>query len=169
MGADNGSVFEEEMKGNMHIYGPFFGVCGASAAMILTSLGAEFGTWKAGVSIAQAGTVKPNIIIKALLPVVMAGILSIYGLVAAVLIANSIKSSNEGYTLFKGFLHLGSGLTVGITGLSAGFAIGDVGGEGIRDVIHQPALFVGMVLILIFCEVLGLYGLIVGLILVTKE
>jgi len=32
----------------------------------------------------------------------------------------------------------------------------------------QPKLFVGMVLILIFAEALGLYGLIVGLILAAK-
>jgi len=35
--------------------------------------------------------------------------------------------------------------------------------------LQQPRLFVGMILILIFAEVLGLYGLIVALILNTRS
>jgi len=68
----------------------------------------------------------------------------------------------------RGFLHLGAGLSVGLSGLAAGFAIGVVGDAGVRGTAQQPRLFVGMILILIFAEVLGLYGLIVALILTTK-
>merc|ERR1719191_2317860 len=39
--------------------------------------------------------------------------------------------------------------------------VGDAGG---RANAQQPRLFVGMILILIFAEALGLYGLIVGLV-----
>jgi len=42
---------------------------------------------------------------------------------------------------------------------------GIVGDAGVRSTAQQPKLFVGMILILIFAEVLGLYGLIVGIIL----
>lgn len=68
----------------------------------------------------------------------------------------------------RSFLHLGAGLSVGLSGLAAGFAIGIVGDAGVRGTAQQPRLFVGMILILIFAEVLGLYGLIVALILSTK-
>ena len=44
-------------------------------------------------------------------------------------------------------------------------AIGFVGDAGVRAVGQQEKLFVGMILILIFAEALGLYGLIVALIL----
>jgi V-type H+-transporting ATPase proteolipid subunit len=44
-------------------------------------------------------------------------------------------------------------------------AIGVVGDAGVRAVGQQEKLFVGMILILIFAEALGLYGLIVALIL----
>ena len=44
-------------------------------------------------------------------------------------------------------------------------AIGIVGDAGVRANGQQPKLFVGMVLILIFAEALGLYGLIVAIIL----
>jgi V-type H+-transporting ATPase 16kDa proteolipid subunit len=69
----------------------------------------------------------------------------------------------------SGFLHLAAGLCVGLTGLAAGYAIGIVGDMGVRSYMLQSRIFVGMVLILIFGEVLGLYGLIVALILNTKS
>ncbi|CAG8798598.1 42910_t:CDS:2, partial [Gigaspora margarita] len=69
----------------------------------------------------------------------------------------------------SGFIQLGAGLSVGLAGLAAGFAIGVVGDAGVRASAQQPRLYVGMILILIFAEVLGLYGLIVGLILNTKS
>lgn len=68
----------------------------------------------------------------------------------------------------RGFMHLGSGLAVGFSGLAAGFAIGIVGDAGVRGTAQQPRLFVGMILILIFAEVLGLYGLIVAIYLYIK-
>lgn len=71
-------------------------------------------------------------------------------------------------SLPRSFLQLGAGLSVGLSGLAAGFAIGIVGDAGVRGTAQQPRLFVGMILILIFAEVLGLYGLIVALILSTK-
>lgn len=45
---------------------------------------------------------------------------------------------------------------------------GNAGDAGVRDYSYQSRVFVGLVLILIFAEVLGLYGLIVSLILNTK-
>lgn len=72
------------------------------------------------------------------------------------------------YTAFRGFAHLASGLSVGLSGLAAGMAIGIVGDAGVRATAQQPRLFTGMILILIFAEALGLYGLIVALILSTK-
>lgn len=150
-------------------YTPFFGVMGAASAMIFSALGAAYGTAKSGTGIAAMAVMRPELIMKSIIPVVMAGIIAIYGLVVAALIANDIKSPSLGYNLFKSFLHLGAGLSVGLSGLAAGFAIGIVGDAGVRGTAQQPRLFVGMILILIFAEVLGLYGLIVALILSTKS
>lgn len=55
-------------------------------------------------------------------------------------------------------MHLACGLSVGLTGLAAGYTIGIVGDMGVRSYMLQSRIFVGMVLILIFGEVLGLYG-----------
>jgi F0F1-type ATP synthase membrane subunit c/vacuolar-type H+-ATPase subunit K len=74
----------------------------------------------------------------------------------------------KSYPLFTGALHLAAGLCVGLSGLAAGIAIGIVGDAGVRATAQQPRLFVGMLIILIFAEVLGLYGLIISLIINNK-
>ena len=48
---------------------------------------------------------------------------------------------------------------------AAGFAIGIVGDAGVRANAQQEQIFVGMILILIFAEALGLYGMIIAIIL----
>ncbi|XP_037047569.1 V-type proton ATPase 16 kDa proteolipid subunit-like [Bradysia coprophila] len=149
------------------VYSPFFGVMGSAAAIIFSCLGAAYGTAKSGTGIAAMAIMKPELIMKAIIPVVMAGIIAIYGLVVAILIAGKLEPSPK-YTLYDGFIHLGAGLAVGFSGLAAGFAIGIVGDCGVRGVAQQPRLFVGMILILIFAEVLGLYGLIVAVYLYAK-
>ncbi|KAL0961060.1 hypothetical protein HGRIS_006048 [Hohenbuehelia grisea] len=147
-------------------FAPFFGFAGVASAMIFSTVGAAFGTSKAGIGIAGTGTFKPELIMKSLIPVVMSGIIAVYGLVVSVLISGSLRAGN--YSLFAGFIHLGAGLACGFTGLSAGYAIGFVGDSCVRAYVHESKVFVSMVLILIFAEVLGLYGLIVALIMNSK-
>ncbi|KAE9400448.1 vacuolar ATP synthase proteolipid subunit [Gymnopus androsaceus JB14] len=147
-------------------YAPFFGFAGVASAMVLSTVGAAFGTAKAGIGIAGLGTFKPELIMKSLIPVVMSGIIAVYGLVVSVLISGALTP--EGYPLFAGFVHLGAGLACGFTGLTAGYAIGIVGDACVRAYVQESKVFVSMVLILIFAEVLGLYGLIVALIMNSK-
>jgi V-type H+-transporting ATPase proteolipid subunit len=149
------------------IYSPFFGVMGAASAMVFSAMGAAYGTAKSGTGIAAMSVMRPELIMKSIIPVVMAGIIAIYGVVVSVLIAGELDAPPK-YTLYKGFVHLGAGLAVGLSGLAAGYAIGIVGDAGVRGTAQQPRLFVGMILILIFAEVLGLYGLIVAIYLYTK-
>ena len=77
--------------------------------------------------------------------------------------------NDDQYPIFNGYAHLSAGLACGLANLAAGFAIGIVGDAGVRASAQQPRLYVGMVLILIFAEALGLYGLIVAIILQAKE
>ncbi|KAK4242527.1 V-ATPase proteolipid subunit C-like domain-containing protein [Achaetomium macrosporum] len=148
------------------VYAPFFGAMGCTAAIVFTCLGASYGTAKSGVGIAAMGVLRPDLIVKNIVPVIMAGIIGIYGLVVSVLISDSL--TQDGYALYTGFIQLGAGLAVGLAGMAAGFAIGIVGDAGVRGTAQQPRLFVGMILILIFAEVLGLYGLIVALLMNSK-
>ncbi|KAK1977859.1 vacuolar ATPase proteolipid subunit C [Colletotrichum cereale] len=152
-------------------FAPFIGMAGIAAAMIFGCIGAAYGTAKSGIGIAGVGTFRPDLIMKCLIPVVMSGIIAVYSLVISVLIAQDLTPPGSGsnYSLFNGFMHLACGLSVGLTGLAAGYTIGIVGDKGVRSYMEQSRIFVGMVLILIFGEVLGLYGLIVALILNTKS
>merc|ERR1719265_497038 len=109
------------------------------------------------------GVMRPDMVMRSIIPVVMAGVLGIYGLITAVIIQGKFTNIAT-YTAFQGYAHLGAGLTVGLSSLAAGLAIGIVGDAGVRANAQQPRLFVGMILILIFAEALGLYGLIVGLV-----
>jgi ATP synthase proteolipid subunit len=62
-------------------------------------LGAAYGTAKSGCGISAMAVMKPEFIMKSVIPVIMAGIIAIYGLVVAVLIAGNIDK--DGYSLFK--------------------------------------------------------------------
>merc|ERR1712025_1124578 len=86
-----------------------------------------------------------------MIPVVMAGVLGIYGLIISVILTGNIDDGSS-YNEFKAYAHLASGLSVGLSALGAGMAIGIVGDAGVRANGQQPRLFVGMILILIFAE-----------------
>ena len=139
----------------------FFGYMGIASALVFANLGAAYGTAKSGVGICSMGVLKPDKIIKSVIPVIMAGILGIYGLIVAVILNQKIN----GYSYKKGYSHLASGLCCGLSSLGAGIAIGIGGDAGVRALGQTDKIFVGMMLILIFAEALGLYGLIVSLIL----
>ena len=64
----------------------FFGYIGVASALVFANLGAAYGSAKAGVGICSMGVLKPELIMKSVVPVVMAGILGIYGMIVAVII-----------------------------------------------------------------------------------
>ncbi|KAJ8493763.1 hypothetical protein OPV22_015484 [Ensete ventricosum] len=124
---------------------PFFGFLGAAAALVFSCMGAAYGTAKSGVGVASMGVMRPELVMKSIVPVVMAGVLGIYGLIIAVIISTGINPKAKSYYLFDGYAHLSSGLACGLAGLSAGMAIGIVGDAGVRANAQQPKLFVGLV------------------------
>ena len=65
---------------------PFFGFMGVTAALVFSNLGAAYGTAKAGVGICSMGVLRPELIFKSLIPIIMAGILGIYGLIVSVIL-----------------------------------------------------------------------------------
>merc|ERR1712070_612396 len=144
----------------------FFGFMGCAAALVFACLGAAYGTAKSGVGVANMGVLHADMVMKSIIPIIMAGVLGIYGLIVAVLLGSAIEGDKPyGYASYSGYSALAAGLCCGMAGLSAGIAIGIVGDAGVRANARQPKLFVGVILILIFAEALGLYGLIVALIL----
>merc|ERR1719454_2058067 len=53
-------------------------------------------------------------IMRSIIPVVMAGVLGIYGLITAVIINGKMESGT--YSAYSGYAHLGAGLAIGIVG-----------------------------------------------------
>jgi len=59
---------------------------GIACALVFANLGAAYGTAKSGVGICSMGVLKPQLIIRSVIPVVMAGILGIYGMIVSVIL-----------------------------------------------------------------------------------
>ena len=114
----------------------------------MSCLGAAYGTAQAGLGLCRAGTRDPNMIIKGIIPVAMAGVRGIYGLVLSIIIMSGIKP-DSGYSQYNGFMHLGAGLSCGAAQFATGIAVGVVGESGTQAVVRQAKLFAPVVLILI--------------------
>ena len=150
---------------------PFFAFLGIAIALAFTGIGSGYGTAKSAIGVFAACAIHPEFIYKGLMPIIMAGIVGIYGLVAAVIINPKVveeTGTNAGFHLFDGYALLAAGLSVGLCGLASGMCIGVAGDAAARVMAEKPQLLMGCMLVLIFGEVLGLYGFIVAIILSGK-
>ena len=126
----------------------------------MSNAGAAYGTAKASIGISNAGLVDPSKIFRSIIPIIMAGILGIYGLIVAVILQGRAKEC----TGQDGFKYLGAGAACGFSSLAAGLAIGIAGEKLVQAFAQTEKIFVGMLLVLIFSEAIGLYGLIIAII-----
>jgi V-type H+-transporting ATPase proteolipid subunit len=101
--------------------------------VINIGLGAAYGTAKSGVGLSAMGVLRPDLVLKCIVPVVMAGILGIYGVVVSVLLSGGrmyMLGTRIFYfelicyvvamkqTLFSGFIQMAAGLSVGLSCLA---------------------------------------------------
>jgi V-type H+-transporting ATPase proteolipid subunit len=152
---------------NCPAWSPFFGFAGIALGVVFACAGSAFGTAKCGIGLASASIINKSVIVRGLIAPIMAGIIGIYGLVFAIVILNTIESG--GYHVLKAYSHFGGGISVGFTGLAAGLTIGIAGQTGIIAFAQKPELFVGLTLVLIFGEVLGIYGMVISLVMNSKS
>ena len=110
-------------------HAPFFAYMGIASAIVFANLGSAYGTAKTGVGICSMAVLRPELIFKSIIPVVMAGILGIYGLIVGVLLSTKTVADLE---FSEGYKLLGAGLCCGLSSLAAGLAIGIVGDAGVR-------------------------------------
>lgn len=83
-------------------HAPFFGFMGAAGALVFANLGAAYGTAKSGRGISTMGVLYPNLVMKHIIPVVMAGVLGIYGLIIAVIIGNGVTGFKNNEPVYTG-------------------------------------------------------------------
>lgn len=143
---------------------------GVVSGLVFANLGASYGTAKSGVGIASLGVIDSSKVVKALIPIIMAGILGIYGLIVAVLLNLQIgkgasAGGDKGLKVQDGYKYLAAGLCCGLSSLASGLAIGVAGDAGVRAYAQTDGIFVGMIILLIFAEAIGLYGMIISIIL----
>lgn len=137
---------------------------GIASALVFANLGAAYGTAKSGVGIASLGVIDSSKVLKGLIPIIMAGILGIYGVIISVLLISDAKKDVADLTAKGGgFKILGAGLSCGLSALASGLAIGVAGDAGVRAFAQTDGIYVGMILLLIFSEAIGLYGFIVAI------
>jgi len=119
------------------------GYLGVVSAVVFSNYGSAWGTWKAGCSLCHTGIRHPGMIMKNVIPIVMAGVIGIYGLIVAVILAQSINTPtadrDNAYSMYTGFAHLCAGLCCGISGLAAGGCIGIVGDHGVRAIGYRAS------------------------------
>jgi ATP synthase proteolipid subunit len=88
----------------------FSGYAGAASCLILANFGSAWGTWRAGVGVCSMGVDYSKGVIKNIVPIVMAGVLGIYGLIVAVIIAQAITppsaTKNTMYSAYNGYAHV---------------------------------------------------------------
>jgi len=198
--ADGGDQFNyDEMNASVACpsWAPIVGFTGIACAVVFANFGGAYGTAKAGLGIMSMGIRSPELLMRNIIPVVMAGVLGIYGLIVAVILNGKFSVPEQGgyttYSQYSAFSHLAAGLCCGFTSLASGIAIGISADAGTRAIGAQSAmaaswkkmgftgdaggqesgggdnLFVATVLIQVFASNLGLYGLIVALILTQQE
>ena len=147
----------------------FFAFQGIAAAVVFSNVGAAYGTAKSGIGIGSMAVTRPALVYKSLIPIIMAGILGIYGLIVAVILYGQIPavnliSNSPSWGCYSGLKGFSAGLCAGGSALAAGYAIGVAGDASVRCYGMNQQIFVGMILILIFGEAIGLYGLIIAII-----
>ena len=100
---------------------------GVAAALVFSNVGAAYGTAKSSIGISNLGLVDPNKILRALIPIIMAGILGIYGLIVAVVMQAKAPKNGEK----DSYKFLSAGLCCGMSSLASGLAIGIAGDAGV--------------------------------------
>ncbi|KAL3783591.1 hypothetical protein HJC23_002095 [Cyclotella cryptica] len=149
---------------------------GAALALFLSGCGSAYATTHASLFAARHPySMACNM---AMVPVVIAGVLALYGVIIGYLLTSKINSNGE-ISLVDGYKFLSAGLSVGLACLASGMGMGLYlkklndeeyffvrKGKAGPDNVSKKGSFLTLFLCLVFFEAIGLYGLIVALFLV---
>mmetsp|Transcript_14487 Transcript_14487/g.25964 ORF Transcript_14487/g.25964 Transcript_14487/m.25964 type:complete len:209 (-) Transcript_14487:30-656(-) len=154
----------------MNISPHFWAYSGLVICLGLSVVGAAWGVWVTGSTLLGASIKSPRIKSKNLVSVIFSEATAIFGVIVSIIllgkVSGDIDYSKESCPMlwFTAYAVFWSGVSVGVTNLISGMAVGISGaGCALGDAI-DASLFVKILIVEIFGGALGVFGLIVGII-----
>ena len=158
---------------------------------IVLAIGAT--TISAGIAIASTGsamsgslTERPEVFTRAVISVVFAEAIAIYGLLISFLILGSMETIRNTMALIysadwvnhiqyitdlsvqQGYIALSAGLSIALSGVSAAVGITIAGTAATGAITEKPEVGFGPIVSVVFAEALAIYGLLVAFLLLAE-
>ena len=134
-------------------------------AIGLAAIGAGIGIARSGSALCESLAYRPEAFSKALVSVVLAEALSIYGLLAAFMIIMRIDPM---VGLAEGIMAIASGLAIGFTAIGAGIGIASAGSALCSSLAYRPEAFSKALVSVVLAEAISIYGLLVSFIIIMR-
>lgn len=155
----------------------FWCATGISSSVAISVAGAATGIYITGVSVMGGGVRVPSIKTKNLISIIFCEAVAIYGLITAVVMISYLDEipdvadmdyEDHARNCYSAYIMFGCGVSVGWVNFFCGVCVGLVGSATALADAAKSTLFVKILIINIFASVIGLFGLIAGIMLVSK-
>ena len=135
-----------------------------------SSLGAIFAIITAGTAMAGAGTEKPEILTKALISVVLAEAIAIYGLLTSFMLITKIPlitSMEPSLATTAAYKALTAGVVMSVSSIAAGLGIAYAGSAMAGAMVEKPETFSKNVVAVVLAEAIAIYGLLISFMMIA--
>ena len=169
-------IYSSQLWTNLHDVSPAAcGAIGCALSIGMSILGAAWGIFTAGSSIAGAAVQSPHIRSKNLISIIFCEAVAIYGIIMAIIQSSKMEHRGEMFqpmdngnfledqTKLSGYLILCSGLTIGFGTLACGISIGILGSACAIGDANNSSLFIKFLIMEIFASAFGIFALIISI------